>query len=686
MTDQQPISTRELALILGKSVQALNRQAAKENWPSEVINQRGEKQFSPQQLPPHIRARVYQSRESVYQKGLILPTRGDLDLAHAKSLLNMFESAPEWSRRKAEARGEIIEAFNRFAQNRGLTESKKLFVNRYNQQNPNLGISEPTYLAIKRISRASLDLWRSKYKDLGLAGLLDSTTRGKPSGKITDEMGLYIIGILSNRITTRPRRVFEYVENKFSGSGTPVPSEATVRRFITRWKNDNHSLVTFMKNPDQWRSTYQAAFGDASIKAAHFLHMIEFDNTPADIMCSDNKRYTITGAIDIFSRKAKCLVVPVARSQAIASLMRWIILNWGLFDVMITDNGKDYASKHIEAACGALGIEPAFTPPFTPEAKPHIERFLGVMSSSLFEELGGYIGHSVADRKAIESQKSFAQRMFNKDEVIECRLTADQLQEAIDTWIEKVYHQREHGSLRKSPEARAAESTATVKRILDERILDILLSPVGKPIVQNKGIRYQRGYYTAPELANHIKEKVQIRRDMDDAGKLYVFDQSSKFICIAKDASLEGLSVEDFVVARKRQNKRVREQARALKSLARSVGDPMADLLESKRAEKGQIFAIHRQETFENQPVREAAKAVFGPESKDTFEPDLFEADEQKKVVPIREEPVFQHEFKRLRYLEDQAKIRTLTDEEQGWMAGYKCTEEYHELFVAPYQ
>ena len=686
------ITAKEIAEIMGKTTRSIQRQAKKEKWPYVNGGNRA-KPYHITSLPPDLRVRVIQARESAYQKGVILPVRGDIDLNLAKELLRKFEAAPLWARLKAETRGEIVDAFMAFHAERASTlgRAKKLFIKRYNSGNDGIGISDKAYLTYESISLSSLDLWRGKKKDLGLAGLLESTTRGKPPGRITDEMFLYIKGILAKKPHTRPARIFEYIRNKYAGRDRPIPSEATVRRYINKWKAENESLFAFISDPDKWRSDFQAAFGNASEKAKYFLHMVEFDNTPADIMCADNKRYTITGAIDIFSRKAKCEVVPTAKAQAVANLMRSIIIDWGLFDVMIADNGKDYASRHIEAACGALGIELKFTPPFTPEAKPHIESFLGTMSTMLFEELEGYIGHSVADRKAIESRKSFAHRMFSRDEVIQCSLMPDELQQIINAWVEKIYHQRTHSGIGASPEAKAGESNRPVRKILDERVLDILLAPVGTPTVLKKGIRFQNGVYSAIELARYIGQKVEIRRDMADAGKLYVFDGSDfRFICIAKDNSLEGISVEDANVARKRQKKQVLEGARALKALAKEVGDPMMDLLRSKQEASGQVFGFRREEAFENVPVQEAMKAVVGPaEPVETFSAESIEHGaerKEQKIVQLHEERIFESRLERYKYLEQQKKIRVLTEREKGFIEGYEASKEYYEIFVMPYE
>lgn len=712
MDGAETITAKEIANILNISVRRVQFRAWRDGWPCEVLNARGDRVFFTDQLPPEIKGTLLQRKESSYIKGLVLPARADLDLGQARALLSKFEGAPQWSRLKAEARGEIVEAFERFARapsyakatagrgkKKNLTKAKKDFCRRYNGGNDGLGIAPETYTNIDTITRPSLDRWRGLKRDFGLVGLLDACRNRQSFCQLTLEQKEYIKQLKVEKPHRRPARVIEYLQNKFD----ELPSPATIRRFIQTWEEENREYVAFLRNPDKWRSDYQAAMGDASAKALYFLHMLEFDNTPADVMCSDGKRYTVTGCVDIFSRKAKTIVVPTSRAQAIANLMRRVILEWGLYDVMIADNGKDYASRHIEVACTALGITQPPLPPFTPEDKPHIERFFRTLSEGLFEELDGFSGHNVAQAQDLRAQRSFAQRMFTKGEVIECRYSAQELQERIDSWLENVYHRREHSGIGMSPELRAGQSTRPVRRIMDERVLDILLAPAGTATVQKSGIHYDNGIFVAVELADVMRQKVQLRRQLSDAGTLYVFTMppESKFLCIATDTALQGLTVEEATLAKQRQKKRVREQVRAMKVLAKEVGDPMGELLEAKAAESGRVFAFRREEEAESPAITEASKAVNPPEGEfEEFEISDFrdqraEAKEEKrndgkdgKVVRLHleEAPIFESKMERYKYLLARKNVRKLTEKEQGFMEGYEATEEHYRIFVMPYE
>lgn len=96
----------------------------------------------------------------------------------------------------------------------------------------------------------------------------------------------------------------------------------------------------------------------------------EFDGTPSDLLLVDGKRYAITGVIDVFTRRLKLLVSPKASSRAVASLTHRAILDWGVPETPVTDNGKAYMAAHMRQLWAELDV----TPPFRPDLKPFIER------------------------------------------------------------------------------------------------------------------------------------------------------------------------------------------------------------------------------------------------------------------------------------------------------------------------
>lgn len=683
------LSIQSLSKLLGLSEWRARERSIQEDWPYQKVkigkDKRPKKYFRIEDLPVDIRGKVIQALNSDYQKNPVLPQRADLSVSESESLIQQWNEAKTWRKREAEARLETLIAWRKYPKKGiGKRQAAKRFSNEYRVHNNELGISPQTFKRIKSISPASLYNYEKGHKKYGLVGLL-RRGKGKPGGVWTQEMEVYMRDLVANNPDIRAIRVWDYINHKFAGPGVAIPSKKTVRTKLRRWKDENKDVYTFMQSPDQYRNEFQLALGNASEKANHTLHIVEFDSTPADVLTSDGKRNTIVGAIDIFSRRVKILVAPTSKATAIANLMRSIILDWGLFKVMVVDNGKEYTSTDILVACQALGIQHLPMLAFSPELKAFIERFFGSLAVGLFEELPGYIGHNVAQRKAIESRKSFVQRFMQKGEVIQVGLTARELQEICDTWLETVYHQRTHRSLGKTPEAKSAESTEPIRKIDDPRLLDLLLAPVGYPTVQKKGIQYKNAFYIAPELGDYVKQKVEIRLDLKDAGRIYVFEnETRRFICEAEDASISGLTVADYNEARNRQLKKVKADVKALKGLAKHARNPMTELLESKRSAPGQIRAFHRTEKAASPMIEEARKAIKAKDGKfENAEP--AKAESGSKVVSLSKRPeFFLSSYERARWILDHP--QQVTDADRDWFERYKGTIDYYRIFVMPYE
>ena len=186
-----------------------------------------------------------------------------------------------------------------------------------------------------------------------------------------------------------------------------APKVQTVRAWLRRWRRENATDLLAVTNPDRDRSHHRPAGGDAAARILHLNQLWELDSTPADVICADGKRYAIVAAIDIWSRQARVLVVPTSRATAIAALLRRCILEWGVPEAVRTDEGKDYTSRHVLGVLADLEIEHRPCPPYTPEAKPFVERFLGTLTRDLFATLPGFSGHDVTQAQALRSRKSF---------------------------------------------------------------------------------------------------------------------------------------------------------------------------------------------------------------------------------------------------------------------------------------
>ncbi|MDY6989223.1 MAG: Mu transposase C-terminal domain-containing protein [Thermodesulfobacteriota bacterium] len=601
---KSPLTAGEIAKALDRSRRYVNKRAMYEAWPYGVAPGRGyggQKRLYPiDSLPVDVQAAVIRARESESR------TVHDLDLGQVKTSLSVWDRAPESQRKKALAWEEVITRFNEYTRRQNLTQAKERFETEYNAQNIFLPFSTETREIIPHITRSTLDKKRAAYKHGGLPALLDLPNRGKPPNKLTREMQDFIIGLLVQTPHRRASRIHDYGRAKY---GKLWPSARTVRRVVKRVKQEKKEVLLYIRNPDKWRSNYQVSHGDASAKAKHYLHVVEFDSTKGEIDFA-GKRYNFTFAIDIFSRKAKGLLSPTGTSEALCNLLRLVILDWGIPDLALCDNGSEYVSNHFKVVCEALGTEIIYAQKFTPDDKGFVERVIWSVEMMFFEEMGQYLGHNVAERKEIEARRSFAQRILKKGEVVQCVLSPQEFQATMNAWIEHIYHQRDHRGIGMSPEAKAATSSRPAKNIKDPRVLDILLTPVGERTVQKTGISFENGCYIAPELVDYIGRKVAVRQDCTDVGRLHVFNRKGEFVCIARDKSIEGITPEQARELKKAQKARLREETRALKALAESEGDPMLGLIELKKKAPGQVRALPRQEIVSSESIRQAARAV----------------------------------------------------------------------------
>jgi len=502
-----------------------------------------------------------------------------------------YDSLPTKHRKRVDKKREMLESIEQaLAINASLEETKKETLDRLCRMR---GISHSTYY-----------LWQKTHKDQGLAGLANGRF-GQSRSKLTEDQINYIKALIRFNPDCRDTRLWEYVIDEFPAN--PV-SGSTVSRYVKAWKKNNPDVFAYLSNPEKWKSNFQLAFGSQSEKAQHFLHYIELDSTPADVMCLDGKRYTIIGGIDIFSRKIKCYVSPSSSGMGVAALIRSIIIDWGVPENFVRDNGKDYVCNQINLILETLGIKAITLQPFTPEGKPHIERFFRTMATCLFEETAGYVGHNVADRKAIESRRTFAQRLMKQgSDSVKVDLMPEDLQALIDRWIENIYNHREHGGIKTTPENKATQSTMPVRRIEDERALDILLLPAGIRTIGKKGIAFENAFYRSTEFSGWVGKEVRVRRDIDNAGRLYVFDLENRFITMATDSRIDTMTSAEYQATNKEQKRIVKEKVNAIDVLTEN---PMMRRINKSQAGKT-LVGLSRTEIHSTPALDQAGNAAL---------------------------------------------------------------------------
>jgi len=419
--------------------------------------------------------------------------------------------------------------------------------------------------ALPTVSGPSLRRWRIAASKGDIAGIAGRYAPSREAGLI-DGNPVYrdfILSLIAHAPHYRPGAVRDAMKARFQGLA--IPSAKTLQRWMNRWREANPRTALQLENPDAARSKFKIAIGDRSEHVLRINQLWESDATPADAQCIDG-RHTIVGVIDVFTRRARLVVAPTSKAQAVLATIRKGIVDFGVPETVKTDNGSDFTSRWATSAFAALDIHQELCTPFDPTQKPHIERFFKTMSHELLEILPGFMGHSVAQAQAIRARVGFAKRLGTGDDLLfHVALTASQLQAALDAWALGKYELAVHGSLSgRTPREVAAANAAHMRPVAELRALDVLLSEPALRTVGKKGIALARAEYWHEALVPLIGQRVDVLMDAADAGRIVVRRTDGAFVCVARDLALAGTSRAELAAKASAIQRRMDSDSRAI--------------------------------------------------------------------------------------------------------------------------
>lgn len=498
-------------------------------------------------------------------------------------------------------------------------------------------VSAAIRAAFPDISPRSVQRWVTEYEKNNLEALVDRRNGSDKKGKTLFSATPLLAAYATKMMMEKPGIGTEQLCNLLGTASIDAvtgevlftaPSYHQTLRFQTAWIEQNRDMYLRATNPDAWKNSVMLAFGSYSADVTALNQRWEMDATPTDWMLVDadgkKRRYTVSVIIDVYSRRSIVVVAPTPKTQTHCTALRIALLAWGVPAQIVTDNGQDYVSEHFKRVLSSLGIEHKTTNPFSPEEKPHVERFNGTLNHSILELLPNFVGHNVAERKAIEARKSFAERLAKKGEVVDFAdvvdgtFSGETLQAKINTWLQGIYEQREHSILKMSPFAKAASWTGEVKRISNERSLDILLArPAGngQRTLQKKGIQLDGTWFIAPELATIEMGSVLELYETPDLGTIVVYYRKN-FLCIAQAPERTGVDrMEIAKAADAMQKARMKEVSAKVKAETRALpctDEVLERHLNEKAAAAGQLVLGNfgkAAKTHTSQGLEQAGKA-----------------------------------------------------------------------------
>lgn len=597
-TSKHAYTTRDLMTLLSVAAESsITRRAQREGWRSRTAKRRGGgHEWLVTSMPETTRVAIQIAEAKacaaqLEQRQAVAARGEELRQHRARAMATL--TAKE--RARAEAKATVYRAWLDYDKECGLSRTDALasFCALYNAGGAGLAVTGDVLAVVRHVSPNTVRAIGQRLKDDGLGGLAGVYGRHRVgTGRIDaqPEVREFVLGAIYEfphiKVLGRDG-LHKGLQAHFRGRpDIDVPAARTLQLWLQRWKDQHKQVWKKLNDPDAYRSHYEFALGTSAHHVDRPNFRWEMDSTPGDLLLADGKRHTIVGCIDVFGRKPKVLVSRSSSASAVCGLLHRCITDWGVpdgDDGVVTDNGADYVGARMETGLAALDIIHTTAPPFTPQHKPHIERFFRTMLHGIVELLPGYSGHNVAQAQAIRNRKSFAQRLYpgqgEKAGTVELRLTPEQLQEILDRWCEDVYAMSPHSGLDgRSPYEVYAAWDGTVTRIADEAALAVLLLPLaegnnGWRTVLKKGVHVGTHKYIHEALGAYAGQRVLVRMDEADIRYAYIFAEDERtYICRAMDASLPEARVADVARGIKRvQADYIKEQTAEVRKAARKM-------------------------------------------------------------------------------------------------------------------
>jgi len=180
----------------------------------------------------------------------------------------------------------------------------------------------------------------------------------------------------------------------------------------------------------------------------------------------------------------------------------------GIPEVLYTDNGTDFTSRHIEQVAAELRMRLVFSIPGKPQGRGRIERFFRTVNEMFLCDLDGYTRRG---RRGAS-------------------LSVDGFEALFRGWLLEVYHRRTNSEGKPSPKERWEENGFLPRMPESLEQLDLLLMhEVRTRKVRPDGIHFQSLRYLSLTLAAYVGEEVTIRFDREIWARFEFFIRTDFF-------------------------------------------------------------------------------------------------------------------------------------------------------------
>ncbi len=483
-------------------------------------------------------------------------------------------------------------------------------------------------------------------------------------------------------------------------------SDMTLRRFAEDYKKRHYDTWVLMREGQKAlrdkvnlyikRDPSLLEVGEVFVADGHRLNF-QIINPYSGKPC----RATLVGYVDWKSYDLAGYEIMIEENtQCIASALRNSILRLGkLPSIAYQDNGKAFRSRFFTDATnleeagiyglfGRLGIVPVFAQPYNARAKI-IERWFREFSDTFERLLPSFTGSSIEDKPArLKRNEPFHKALASAINYVP---TINQTVQLISAWHE--FHRSQP-----CPHVKGR----TIGEVFDEGRgtgvtapeLDDLMMAIKRTRIDRNGIRFASADYYDENLYG-LREEVVIRYSLFDLSTIKVYTLSGEPICTA--ARVESVhpmahhlgDVKDMdalkqrLAAQRRNEKKTIQGAKALIALGGRVEMDWQKTIDAAPALPGKLerAGVELPPTEVHIPDEMVKTEGRGMRDEGCEQPEQTNiASLQEAAIDhaVRNRPFFRENYERYEW---HLKYGTHTEEDEAWLAWYKTTGEYKNLY-----
>jgi putative transposase len=391
--------------------------------------------------------------------------------------------------------------------------------------------------------------WVRRYRRDGLAGLGRKIRSDKSRCRMSPALRELIEGLALQNPRPSAAQVFRRITAAAAQIKEPIPSYRTVCALIRQLDPALKTLA------HEGGKVYSQTFdllhrGEAAGPNAIW----QADHTQLDIWVLDEnneaRKPWLTVVLDDYSRAVAGYLLSFNAPSALQTALALRQAIWrkeqpawqicGIPQILYTDHGSDFTSRHIEQVAADLKLRLVFSTVGKPRGRGKIERFFSTINQMLLSGLPGYAPDGAKARAV---------------------LSLTQLGQAFEEFVLREYNVTPHSATGVAPQSRwrAGGFLPQMPDSLEQ--LDLLLFTVPRTRrVHRDGIRFMGLRYIGPTLAAYVGEDVLLRYDPRDMAEVRVF-YKERFLCraICQEIAGETLSLREIVRTRDRRRRQLRQ-------------------------------------------------------------------------------------------------------------------------------